>query len=254
MSKTSLQALIVDDEPLSRRILFEKLSQVDGVEVVGEAENGAGALRQIEELSPDLLFLDIQMPVMDGFEVIRRLRGPLPSIIFVTAYSEHAIQAFEVGAVDYLLKPIREDRLYTALNRARDATRHSRQRAAQIAVTLDAAAPRNPGYPSRIVVRRGPDYYLLEPDEVFAFQADGEVVWAYAEKQKYCATQNLRTLEQRLPDHRFQRIHRSVLLNISKIHRVSSLSSRRWLLTLTNGLKFIVSRRQAPLIDDILHS
>ena len=199
MATKALKTLVVDDESFARRILLEELSLVDGITVVGEAENGKHALQQIENLVPDLVLLDVQMPVMDGFEVVRRLGGPLPSIIFVTAYSEHAIQAFEISAIAYLLKPIAEKRLHTALERAREPRRRPLGGAQRVAATLNALGPEPSIGSSKTVVRRGQDYYLLNLDEIFAFQAEGEIVWAHAEKRKYRATQNLRTLEQRLP-------------------------------------------------------
>jgi two-component system, LytTR family, response regulator len=252
MSKTPLRALIVDDEPVARSVLAEELAEMEAVSVVGEAENGEAALRQIEGLRPDLVLLDIQMPVMDGFEVIRRLRGPLPAIVFVTAYSEHALRAFEIGAVDYLLKPISVERLHAALERARLARRSRLDSAERVARTLHAADSPRPQRRPRIVARRGHDFYLLDLDEVFAFQADGEIVWIVTADKKYTATRTLQAIHDRLQGTQFQRVHRSALVNTNKIRKLSALSSHRWLLTLTNGLEFTVSKRQAPLLREIL--
>ena len=225
---------------------------MEHVRVVGEADSGETALRQIRDLMPDLVFLDIQMPVMDGFEVIRRLSGPLPAIVFVTAYSEYALDAFEVGAVDYLLKPVSEDRLRTAVDRARRGRRRPRESALRVERTL-AALDRSDTRPAaKLVARRGLDYYLLDLDDVFALQADGEIVWVLTARRKYRAVHNLGRLEERLRGTQFQRVHRSVLVNTNRIRRMSALSSRRWLLTLTNGLEFIVSKRRAPLVRDLL--
>lgn len=247
-----MSVLVVDDEPLARRVLLEGLVLVEHVRVVGEADSGETALRQIRDLMPDLVFLDIQMPVMDGFEVIRRLSGPLPAIVFVTAYSEYALDAFEVGAVDYLLKPVSEDRLRTAVDRARRGRRRPRESALRVERTL-AALDRSDTRPAaKLVARRGLDYYLLDLDDVFALQADGEIVWVLTARRKYRAVHNLGRLEERLRGTQFQRVHRSVLVNTNRIRRMSALSSRRWLLTLTNGLEFIVSKRRAPLVRDLL--
>ena len=244
--------MIVDDEPVARSVLAEELAEMEAVAVVGEAENGEAALRQIESLRPDLVLLDIQMPLMDGFEVIRRLRGPLPAVVFVTAYSEHALRAFEIGAVDYLLKPISVERLQAALERARQARRSRLEGAERVARTLDAADTRPQRRP-RIVARRGHDFFLLDLDEVFAFQADGEIVWIVTADKKYTATQTLQAIHDKLQGTQFQRVHRSALVNTNRIRKLSALSSQRWLLTLTNGMKFTVSKRQAPLLRDILH-
>jgi DNA-binding LytR/AlgR family response regulator len=253
MLKKPLRTLIVDDEPVARSVLAEELAEMDAVAVVGEAENGAEAVRQIEALRPDLVLLDIQMPVMDGFEVIRRLRGPLPAVVFVTAYSEHALRAFEIGAIDYLLKPISVERLQGALDRAREARRNRLDNAERIARTLAAADSPKPRRRPKIVARRGHDFYLLDLDEVFAFQADGEMVWIVTADKKYIATQTLQAIHDRLEGTQFQRVHRSALVNTNKIRKLSALSSHRWLLTLTNGLEFTVSKRQAPLLRELLH-
>ena len=246
MPAKTLRTLVVEDEPVSRRVLLEDLAEMDDISVVGEAENGQQALQQIEELRPDLVLLDIQMPLMDGFQMLRQLRGPLPSIIFVTAYSEHALNAFEVGAVDYLLKPVSPDRLQTAVERAQAAQGNRQEAVERVAQTLGAATAGELRGLVKIVARKGEDYYLLDPAEVFAFQADREIVWIRTHNKSYMATQTLQAIDERFSGTRFQRIHRSVLVNLDKVRRISPLSSQRWLLTLTNGLEYTVSKRQTP--------
>ena len=247
-----LRILVVDDEPLARRVLLDGLALLENVQVVGEAGSGEMALRQIGRHQPDLVLLDIQMPVIDGFEVVRRLGGPLPAIVFVTAYSEYALDAFEVGAVDYLLKPVSEDRLRMAVDRSRRSRRRPRESALRVERTLAALDRHDTRTVAKLVARRGLDYYLLDLDDVFALQADGEIVWVLTARRKYRAVHNLGRLEERLRGTQFQRVHRSVLVNTNRIRRMSVLSSRRWLLTLTNGLEFIVSKRRAPLVRDLL--
>ena len=244
----ALRTLIVDDEPLARRVLREELAEIEGVAVVGEAENGEQALERIGELAPDLVLLDIQMPVADGFEVVRRLRGPLPAIIFVTAFSEHALRAFEVGAADYLLKPARADRLRQAVERARN----SRTSAGRVAATVNAEREVSGRGGSKIVARKGHDYYLLDLSEIYAFQADGELVWVLTEAERFLATATLKELEGKLAGGSFQRVHRGSLVNIEKVRKLTSISSQRWLLTLSNGVQLTVSKRQAPRIREIL--
>ncbi|MCY4597600.1 MAG: LytTR family DNA-binding domain-containing protein [Bryobacterales bacterium] len=252
MASTLLRTLIVDDEPVARRVLAEELAEIGGTEVVGEADNGEAAIRCIEQLSPDLVLLDIQMPVQNGFEVVRSIAGPLPTIIFVTAYSEHALRAFEVGAVDYLLKPINTERLGTAVARAGEARRSPRDSAERVAKTLNAENASRAQRLPKIVARRGHGYHLLGLDEVYAFQADGEIVWILTDRAKYVATQSLQAIDDRLAGSQFQRVHRGTLVNTDKIRKMAVLSSHRWLLTLTNGLEFTVSKRQAPLIRDLI--
>ena len=221
------------------------------VEVIGEAEDGDTALRSIEELRPDLILLDIQLPSKDGFEVARSIRGRLPSIIFVTAYSEHALKAFDVGAVDYLLKPFGSDRLKQSIDRARDAHSNGGDRAERIARVLNASGRRD-GRPTKIVGRRRNEYLLLDADRVFAFKASGDVVWIITADRKYRATQTLGALSDKLAGSSFLRVHRSVLVNSDKIARLRALRSRRWLITLTNGFQCVVSKRNAALVRALL--
>jgi DNA-binding LytR/AlgR family response regulator len=248
-----LRTLIVDDEPIARRVLREELDSLDDVEIVGEAENGAIALEKISEQRPDLVLLDLQMPGMGGLEVVRNLRRGthMPVIVIVTAYDQYAIQAFEAGAIDYLLKPVGEERLADAVERARRVTeREAAQRLAQLQEIAD-----QPATPPtrRIVGKAGEEYFLLSADEIYAFQADGYTVWIVTAKAKYMATQTLKVLDQRLKNTSFRRIHRNALVNVDHVRKMSALSSQRWLLTLTNDQEFIVSKRQARGIRQLLN-
>lgn len=243
-----LRTLIVDDEPLARQVLREELEEIPAVSVIGEAENGERALDLIQELAPDLVLLDIQMPAVDGFEVVRRLRGPLPSIVFVTAFSEHALRAFEVGAADYLLKPVHPDRLRQAVERGRVRPASAKR----VADTLNAERAGLPRVASKIVARKGHDYYLLNHDEIYAFQADGELVWVLTDSERYLATETLKALEEKLLEGGFCRVHRGALVNLAKVRKLTGISSQRWLLTLSNGVQLTASKRLAPAIRAIL--
>lgn len=248
-----MRTLIVDDEPIAREILREELSLLPDVEIVGEADNGVAALQQISLHHPDLVFLDLQMPEMGGFEVIRNLRGgAIPVVIIVTAYDRHAIEAFEAGAVDYLLKPVNEARLQKALQRARSLRRSPREvaeRTEQLA-NLPEAVPA--GRSRKIAGRNGEEYVLLDTGEVLAFQAEGELVWIVTARSKYLATQSLRGIEARIQNRSFQRVHRNAIVNVDHVRKMSALSSQRWLLTMSNGLELIVSKRQAHRVREIL--
>jgi DNA-binding LytR/AlgR family response regulator len=248
-----MKTLIVDDEPIARRILREDLESLPGVEVVGEADNGRTALQQIEKLRPELVFLDLQMPVMSGFEVVRQLAGQtMPIIVIVTAFDQHAVQAFEAGAVDYLLKPVQDARLRKAVERARGLRHQPLEIANQAAKIAAAAEPSRPAMGRKIVARSGADYVLLDTEEVLAFQAERELVWIVTAKQRLLATQPLCGLEERLPANLFQRVHRNALVNVSHIRKMSALSSQRWLITLSNALQIVVSKRQAHNVRQIL--
>ncbi|MBV8833050.1 MAG: response regulator transcription factor [Acidobacteriaceae bacterium] len=252
-----MRALIVDDEPIARKVLRDELELMDSMEVVGEAQNGEDALREISSSKPDIVFLDIEMPVMSGFEVLEHLNsGHLPAIIMVTAYDQHAIRAFEAGAVDYLLKPIGLHRLRQAVQRARRIVGNPLEAAENVALLQGIAPPtRTPGVPKvhKIVGRLGEDFFLLNPDEVLAFQAEGDTTWIITARQRYTATQNLKSIEERLQNGGFRRIHRNALVNTEQIRKMSSITSQRWLVTLNNGQEFVVSKRQAKNVRDILH-
>jgi two-component system, LytTR family, response regulator len=230
-----LKVLIADDEPIARQVLREHLESIPDLQLAGEATTGTETVEQIVQTKPDLVLLDLQMPGLDGLSVVRSLRGAAPMVIFVTAYEQHAVAAFEVGAIDYLLKPVREERLRKAIEKARKEWK-------------PAAPP--PSVPRKIVGRKGSDIYLLDPAEILAFQADGELVHIITGSDKYLAEMSLKTLEQTLDAPRFRRIHRSSIINTDHIRKISPLSSKRWLLKLSNGFEATVSKRLANIIRD----
>jgi len=249
-----MKALIVDDEPIARRVLREGLELFPEVQVVGEAGDGKEALQKIAKLRPDLVFLDLQMPIMSGFEVVRNLsEPPLPVVIVVTAFDQHAIEAFEAGAIDYLLKPVGEARLRTAVERARNLQGKPREVAARLDKIASAAESSNAPRTRKVVGRSGEEYFFLDADDVLAFQAERELVWIITAKQRLLATQSLRMIEERLADGQFQRVHRNAIVNINHVRKMSALSSQRWLITLSNALQLTVSKRQAHNIRSILH-
>jgi two-component system LytT family response regulator len=248
-----LRTLIVDDEPIARKVLREELGSFEEVDIIGEADNGASALEKISADHPDLVLLDLQMPEMGGLEVVRNLRHGthMPVIVIVTAYDRYALQAFEAGAIDYLLKPVRAERLAVALERAKRLTeKEAAERLAHLQEIADQPATPQP---RRIVGRIGEEYFLLSAEEIYAFQADGEIVWIITASKKYLATQTLKVLDQRLRNTSFRRIHRSALVNVDHVRKMSALSSQRWLITLSNDQEFIASKRQAGSIRQLLN-
>jgi two-component system, LytTR family, response regulator len=253
-----LRVLIADDEPVARQVLREVLELRPDIEVMGETDTGARTLAAIEEGRPDLVLLDLEMPQMGGFEVIARLRGGacLPVIIVITAYNQYAIRAFDEGAIDYLLKPVPEARLTRALERARELVGARAEAAEALARLQEIAggAPANdarPG-PRKIVGRVGDEYFLLNANEVFAFQAEGEQVWIVTARRRYLATQSLKAIEQKLCGGSFRRVHRNTLVNVDHVRKMAALSSNRWLMTLDNNQEFIVSKRLARNVREIL--
>ena len=249
-----LRTLIVDDEPIARQILREELEQLDEIEIVAEAYDGTSALAAIRELSPDLIFLDLQMPGLGGFDVIRKLSSVrhIPMIVIVTAFDLYAIQAFEAGVIDYLLKPIGQDRLAQSVERALKLRVRPAAVAEQLANIQEIADASPARTVRKIVARSGDEYLLLNAEEVFAFQAEGDLVWIVTAKKRYLATQSLKVIQNKLHNTSFRRIHRKALVNIDHVRKMSTLSSQRWLITLSNNQEFIVSKRQARNVRQLL--
>lgn len=228
-----MRVLIADDEPIAREILRDHVESIAGLELAGFASTGSEAVSRIFDLRPDVVLLDLQMPELDGLSVVRALSGErAPLIIFVTAYERHALAAFEVGAIDYLLKPVRRERLEKAIEKARR----------QLKPLASAETPR------KIVGRRGGDLYLLDPAEIVAFQAEGELVHIVTTSQRYLSDYSLKSLGEKLEPKRFRRIHRSTIINTDHIRRISPLSSKRWLLKMSNNFEAVVSKRLASSI------
>ncbi len=249
-----MRALIVDDEPIARQVLREELELLS-VEITGEAENGEAALLQIAKTKPDVILLDVQMPVMNGFEFLSHLdEESAPAIIMVTAYDQHALEAFKAGAVDYLLKPVSGERLSMSLARIRRLIRNPGGAADQVKHLQKLAPPAAGRSPieRKIVGKSGAEFFLLNIGDVLAFQAEGDLTWIITAKQKYFAAQNLRALDDRLKGSSFRRIHRNALVNVHHILKMSMITSQRWLLTLSNGQEFVVSKRQAKNVRDVL--
>ncbi|MBS1833181.1 MAG: response regulator transcription factor [Acidobacteria bacterium] len=246
-----LRTLVVDDEPVARSILREELELHPSVEWIGEASDGGTALARIEELRPDLVFLDLQMPGMTGFDVMRALKGGdvLPVVVVVTAYDKHAVEALDAGAVDYLMKPVGEDRLGRAIERALSLRGKPSQVAANIAQAANVGAPVRS---RKVVGRLHQEYFLLDLADILAFQAEGEIVWIVTAKNRYYATQPLRSIQEKLPEDQFQRVHRNAIVNLNHIRKMSVLTSQRWLVTLSNGMELIVSKRLAKNVRTVL--
>lgn len=233
-----MRILVADDEPIARRVIRELLEECPGVEVVGEAATGLETLQQAERLDPDVVLLDIHMPHSDGLAVARRLRTlPLPLIIYVTAYEQHALAAFEAGAVDYLLKPVRLERLRAALEKARRQLEG-----------LRAASTRPVQAPQRIAARAGEEIHLIDTGDIIAFRAAGGGVEILATSGRYQAAHSLKEIEERFPPPQFRRIHRAFLINTAHLRSIAPLSSRRYLLRLTGGIEAVVSKRMAGVI------
>jgi two-component system LytT family response regulator len=234
-----LRVALVDDEALARALLREYLTPMADVDVIAECANGFEAVKVVSELHPDLLFLDVQMPKLDGFEVLE-LVGRDVAVVFVTAYDQYALRAFEVHAVDYLLKPFSPERLTDALVRARERLRRGEERPP--AQELAAAARPKSSQPGRILVRDGSRVHVLPLEKIDYVQAQDDYVCFRCEGKDYLKDQTLAHAEASLDPARFVRIHRSFLLNLDRLARVETDERENRVAILSDGRRLPVSR------------
>jgi two-component system, LytTR family, response regulator len=229
-----LRALIVDDEPLARRGVAIRLAEFE-VEIVGECGDGDDAIEKILRLSPDVVFLDVQMPGMDGFDVLRNLpKESLPAIIFLTAYERHAVRAFEFHALDYLLKPIDDERFASAVRRVlKLLDSDSKVRMAERVVKMLGAEAQ--GYLSRFTVRTGSRIQVVLVDDTDWIGAAGDYAELHAHGRTHLIRERLSDLEQRLDPAKFMRIHRSRIVRLDCITELKSIDNREYLVKLSDG-------------------
>ena len=253
-----LRIIIADDERPAREFLKAILSEFEDAELVGEAENGADAVEIIKELKPDLALLDLRMPEISGLEAVRLLRkSQMPLVAFVTAYDEYAVQAFEVNAVDYLLKPVEKSRLRETLNRAHERLEQEDWRGAETENIKNAAAVYNETARSefleRIPVKRREEIFLIPVAEIASIVADGELLRITTDKnQKYTINYRLKDLEMRLAPDKFIRLSRGALANLEMISRVSPMPGGTYLIALKNGQEIASSRQQSRILREKL--
>lgn len=251
-----VRVLIADDEPPARARLRRFLDADPEIAVAGEAGSGSEAVEMIQRLRPDLVFLDIQMPGADGFGVLQAVDpAALPHVVFVTAYDEYALRAFEVHAVDYLLKPFDAARFRTALARAKERVR-ARPTAGgdgldeRIRRVLAEARPA-PAYLERVLVRTGSRAVFLRTDEVDWLEAEENYVRLHAGAESYLVRGTLAGLEERLDPARFIRVHRSHIVNLASIRELHPWSHGDWMIVLRDGRQLMLSRRYRDRIPEL---
>ena len=253
-----LRVVVADDERPARSFLVALLRTFDDVEVVAEASDGAAAVASIERERPDLALLDLQMPEVDGLGVVRRLpKDRMPLVAFVTAYDDFAVDAFDVNAIDYLLKPVDAARLRETLNRAHERLERLDSRDEPASQARDGAGAMNAspatGYLERIPVRHRGAIVLVPVEQIASIVADGELlVLTTATKERFVLAHRLKDLEVRLDPKRFVRLSRGSLVNIAMIRSVSPMPGGTYVVTLANGQQLGVSRLQSRLLRDQL--
>jgi two-component system LytT family response regulator len=238
-----VRVLIADDEPLARRKLRGFLTRHDGFELVGEAADGSEAATAIADLEPDLVLLDIHMPGLDGFEVLSACgEAELPSVVFVTAYDEHAVQAFDVGAIDYLLKPIDAERFSEALDRVLERRRSGERPHGALAEALARLGARTSSI-ERFLVRKRTRSLFVNARDVVWIEGAGNYVRLHVEGAQHSIRATLSELERRLDASRFVRIHKSTIVTLERIDRLEPWSHGDQLVILTDGTNLRMSRR-----------
>ena len=261
-SSALLRAVIADDEPAARRGVRLLLERDGGIEIAGEAANGPEAVALIREARPDLVFLDVQMPGADGFQVLAQLPpDAVPVVIFVTAYDEHALRAFEVNAIDYLLKPYDDARFAAALQRAKTQV-HRRQGdtvGSRITQLLDflqrgggktEPATEKPG--ERILLKSSGEIFFLKAEEIDWIEAEGDYMKFHVAGRAHLMRETMARLEARLDPRRFIRIHRSTIVNIDRLRKLSPSFAGEYAVVLHDGTKLKLSRGYHERIAAIL--
>jgi two-component system, LytTR family, response regulator len=258
-----IRALIVDDEPLARRGIRQNLRLAPEVEVVGECKNGREAVAALEREKPDLVFLDVQMPVLDGFGVIEALGAENlpPAVVFVTAFDEHAIKAFEVNALDYLLKPIDPERFNKTLERAREQIRNAKNRRLEEKIgtlldSLDAFRQnsRSPAYHERFVIKEAGRVALVGANEIVWISSEGNYVKLHLKDKSHLLRETMNAIEQRLNPQEFLRLRRSAIVRISEIKEMLPLFNGEFDVVLKNGRRLSTSRHYRKNLDALLKS
>ena len=240
----TIRTLIVDDEPLARDRVKRFLRDEEDVEVIGECGNGDDAVELIKSENPDLVFLDIQMPEKNGFEVIKSLSGKrLPTVVFVTAYDKYALQAFDVHALDYLLKPYNRERIKRAVSRAREHIEHKRLGNLDERLnTLIADLKSEKKYLERLVVKSIGRVFFLKTDEIDWIEAAGNYVKLHVGRESHMIRETMNGIEAKLDPDKFLRIHRSTVVNIDRIKELHPMFSGDYAVILRNGTELALSR------------
>ncbi len=247
----TIRALIVDDEDLARQILREYLAEERDIEIVGECTNGFDAVKAVIELKPDLLFLDVQMPKLDGFEVLDLIESKI-AVVFVTAYDQYAMKAFDAAAVDYLLKPFELSRFRTALERVR---RRLQEKAVLPAASELRQAAKVPGqHLQRIVIRDNTRVHIIPVDQLDYVEAEDDYVGLHTAGKKYLKQQTISSLEASLDPLRFVRVHRSFIINLEKLGKIEPYTKDTKLAVLTDGSQVPVSRAGYMRLKELVDS
>jgi two-component system, LytTR family, response regulator len=254
MNSSSIRAVIADDEALARKFIRRMLKDDHDVEIVGECANGKEAVAMIRKQNPDLVFLDVQMPEMDGFAVLEAIGFErLPEIIFTTAYEQYAIRAFELHALDYLLKPFDQGRFKEAIKHAKERFRSVRQNDGRVQISaLLESIKSTPQYLDRLVIKAGGRITFLNTCEINWIEADDKYVHLHTSKVNPMVRQTLTAMETQLDPNKFRRVHRSAIVNVERIKELQPLFSGEHSIVLHDGTKLTLSRNYKDKLFELL--
>jgi two-component system LytT family response regulator len=248
--KNRMTTILVDDEPLARKLLKEYLQDFAQIKIVGECKNGRQAVKTINENKPDLIFLDIRMPGMDGFEVLENLKH-IPHIIFSTAYGDYALKAFEMNAVDYLLKPYDRKRFSRAVQKVLERTSKPSDDIERIVRVLQQSKETE-GYPQRIFIRIGRKIVSVQVEDIIWIEADGDYTRLRTNNGAHLCNLSLNALGERMDPSRFLRVHRSYIIANKSIEHLASDGEGGFIAMLKDKSKVKVSRTYAAKIRDVI--
>lgn len=233
-----MKVLLIDDEPLARSILKNYCAKLSYIQIIGECENGFQAVKMIEELLPDLIFLDVQMPKLNGFEVLE-LSQHRPKVIFTTAYDEYAVKAFETNALDYLLKPFLFERFEKALLKCSTSNE-------KVDIKISGQSYSHPDEANRIVIKDGENINIIPLQDLIYIEAYDDYVKLHTSQGRYVKKQTMGHYEKTLPTSSFARIHRSSIIAIDRIQKIESAEKGKYQVVLTNGVRLPISRNALP--------
>lgn len=248
---SALRIIFADDEPLARSRMRRMLQEQPDIEIVAECSTGKQTVETVLSEKPDLLFLDIEMSGMDGFKVVDELAGNLPYIVFVTAYNQYAIRAFEVCALDYLLKPFNSERLGKTLDRARELIKDSDQFSERLIRLLEELRGKSQ-YMERLVIKDERRIWFINVNKIDWFEADGKYVQVHTGKNAHLVRESLTSLEGRLDPKMFARVHRSTIVNINSISELQPWFHGDYRILLKDGTELILSRTYRKHFRDLL--
>lgn len=261
MSQTPITTIIVDDEPLSRKLIRKLIGNDNDIQLLGEYADGASAFAAINEYQPQLVMMDIQMPMMSGIQTVEKLLPleHMPYVIFITAFDQHAIKAFELGAIDYLVKPINKERFAAALARAKTAIHRASfyelgQKLMALSGHLKQAAPAIQTIEQSLTVYKGEQLKQLKLSEVVWIEALNQYLKLHTQTDAFILSENLAQFSKKLDEQQFVRVHRSSIINLKHLCRVSKKGYGSYNLTMSSGIEIKLARSRTDLLDQLLAS